>query len=110
MRLDCVTFSYMPAPQCDPQVEHVVHCQMTPYQRLLYNLVLKQSQAACSCPSASSKMVTNTVMELRNICNHPLISKLSPPGIEDSLPVHPLHATIRLCGKLEVLDKLLRPL
>lgn len=66
--------------------------------------------------SVPLKAVNNTVMELRNICNHPFISRLHPPHAEDGLLAGATGATgtgtslpplVSLCGKLEVLDRVL---
>lgn len=46
-------------------------------------------------------------MELRNICNHPFLSRLHAPGAEHALSAHALPPALRLCGKLAVLDRLL---
>ena len=42
------------------------------------------------------------------VCNHPLLSRLHAEGAESGLaPCHPLPAEVRLCGKVEVLDRML---
>ncbi|KAK9844050.1 hypothetical protein WJX81_003008 [Elliptochloris bilobata] len=46
-------------------------------------------------------------MELRNICNHPLLSRLHAPGGEHALGAHPLPPALRVCGKLATLDRVL---
>ena len=46
-------------------------------------------------------------MELRNICNHPFLSRLHVLGAEHALSAHALPSALRLCGKLAVLDRLL---
>lgn len=53
------------------QNEIVLRCQLGPYQSALYELVtskLRDEEGA-----AGVKGINNTVMELRNICNHPLL-------------------------------------
>lgn len=54
--------------------------------------------------------VNNSMAELRNISNHPFLSRLHPEGSELLLPPHPLPAALRVCGKLAVLDSLLTKL
>ncbi|KAF8650376.1 hypothetical protein HU200_063962 [Digitaria exilis] len=46
------------------------------------------------------RSVHNSVMELRNICNHPYLSQLHVEEIEGYLPKHFLPSIVRLCGKL----------
>lgn len=80
-----------------------MRCQMAPYQQALCNLVAR----SCQEQGLRSVSIHNPVMELRNICNHPFISKLHVPGAEGGLPRHALPAHVRTCGKLEVLDRTL---
>lgn len=51
--------------------------------------------------------VNNVVMELRTICNHPFLSHLHVPGSESMLGAHALPPEVRVCGKLDMLDRLL---
>jgi SNF2 family DNA or RNA helicase len=55
--------------------------------------------------------VNNTLMELRKISNHPLLSLLHPPHSEElvaaSVTGSSLPPLITLCGKLDALDRLL---
>ena len=81
----------------------MVHCQMAPYQEALCEIVAKSSQEK----GLRGVSIHNSVMELRNICNHPFISRLHVPGSEGGLPRHPLPPRARTCGKLEVLDRVL---
>lgn len=66
------------------QTEVVLRCQLSPYQAALYDLVKSKlrNEAAAGTAGSSSKSgsaaagvkgVNNTVMELRNICNHPVL-------------------------------------
>lgn len=41
------------------------------------------------------------------IANHPLISRLHVEGSEQDLPQHPLPPQLRLCSKMELLDRIL---
>jgi hypothetical protein len=54
------------------QSEVVLRCRLGPYQSALYDLVkskLREEEGG----SAGVKGINNTVMELRNICNHPTL-------------------------------------
>lgn len=56
------------------QVEHLVRCAPSAYQKALFSIV--QQQLAGKGGSASQQRtvaISNSVMELRNICNHPTI-------------------------------------
>lgn len=57
--------------------------------------------------AAALKSVNNTLMELRNVCNHPFLSALHVPHSELSLPTAELPPVVTLCGKLDLLDRLL---
>ena len=91
------------------QVENIISCPATPYQRFLCSLI-EQDLEREPQKKQGVKGVSNSVMELRNICNHPFLSRLHPEGSESLLPPHPLPASLRLCGKLAVLDSLLTKL
>jgi SNF2 family DNA or RNA helicase len=90
------------AGELPAKVEHLIPCVPSPYQAALFSALQEQLKS----PNGV-RGVSNTIMEMRNICNHPLISKLHPQGIEDVLPCHPLPSEVRLCAKLEVLDRVL---
>ncbi|PRW58677.1 chromatin structure-remodeling complex SYD-like isoform X1 [Chlorella sorokiniana] len=72
------------------------------YQQGLFRLMQRDLQGW-----SGLKGVNNVLMEMRNICNHPLISRMHPEGAELALPAHPLPAEVRLCSKLELLDRCL---
>jgi hypothetical protein len=56
------------------QVEHLVRCMPSPYQEALLRIVQQQltSEGNAAVPKRTVA-ISNTVMELRNICNHPTI-------------------------------------
>jgi len=90
------------AGELPAKVEHLVPCVPSPYQAALFSALKEQLQG----PNGV-RGVSNTIMEMRNICNHPLISKLHQQGVEAALHRHPLPSEVRLCAKLEVLDRIL---
>ena len=60
------------------QVERIVLCPPSEYQRHLCSLVMAGLQdTGKEQPKARS--VTNSVMELRNICNHPFLVRPACP-------------------------------
>ncbi|KAF3796912.1 Chromatin structure-remodeling complex protein [Nymphaea thermarum] len=93
------------------KIERLVRCEASAYQKLLMKRV---EENLGSMGTSKGRSVHNTVMELRNICNHPYLSQLhadearsSSPCIDNLLPKHFLPPLVRLCGKLEMLDRLL---
>lgn len=98
------------ATELSPKVERLVPCQLSAYQTALCGLIEGEVQASeGGTASKALKRINNTLMELRTICNHPLVSRLHPEGGESQLSVHPLGlpAEVSLCGKTEVLDRVL---
>lgn len=93
------------------QVERLVPCTASPYQKALIDMVMRSASSSCSGDGpAKTKHINNAVMELRTICNHPLLSQLHQPGSEASLADSTVPAILQLCGKMDVLDGLLRKL
>ena len=88
------------------QVERLVLCPASAYQRALCGIV-EQGLLRGGSSGGVVRGVSNSLMELRNICNHPFLSRLHPPGGEHELCAHALPPALRLCGKLAVLDRLL---
>ncbi|KAG2497935.1 hypothetical protein HYH03_004197 [Edaphochlamys debaryana] len=122
------------ASELPAKSEVVLRAHMGPYQAALMELVrsgFERSAAAGagagatreggegggasgsgSSSTAVHRAVNNTVMEMRNICNHPFISKLHPPHGELALPEAAHRASglppcVSLCAKMELLDRLL---
>ncbi|XP_011034240.1 PREDICTED: chromatin structure-remodeling complex protein SYD-like isoform X2 [Populus euphratica] len=86
------------------KIERLVRCEASAYQKLLMKRV-EENLGSIGNPKARS--VHNSVMELRNICNHPYLSQLHADEVDTLIPMHFLPPIIRLCGKLEMLDRLL---
>lgn len=86
------------------KIERLVRCEASAYQKLLMKRV---EENLGSIGNTKGRSVHNTVMELRNICNHPYLSQLHSEVVEGHLPAHYLPSVVRLCGKLEMLDRLL---
>ncbi|CAN6198094.1 unnamed protein product [Urochloa humidicola] len=86
------------------KIERLVRCEASAYQKLLMTRV-EDNLGAIGAVKVRS--VHNSVMELRNICNHPYLSQIHVEEIEGYLPKHYLPSIVRLCGKLEMLDRLL---
>ncbi|XP_019163693.1 PREDICTED: chromatin structure-remodeling complex protein SYD isoform X2 [Ipomoea nil] len=90
--------------QLPEKIERLVRCEASAYQKLLMKRV-EDNLGAIGTSKARS--VHNSVMELRNICNHPYLSQLHVEEVHEFIPKHYLPYVVRLCGKLEVLDRLL---
>ncbi|KAG8076253.1 hypothetical protein GUJ93_ZPchr0006g42814 [Zizania palustris] len=86
------------------KIERLVRCEASAYQKLLMTRV---EENLGGIGAVKVRSVHNSVMELRNICNHPYLSQLHVEEIEGYLPRHYLPSIVRLCGKLEMLDRLL---
>ncbi|KAJ8442624.1 hypothetical protein Cgig2_008400 [Carnegiea gigantea] len=86
------------------KIERLVRCEASAYQKLLIQRV-EDNLGALGMSKA--RAVHNSVMELRNICNHPYLSQLHAEEVDRLIPSHYLPPIVRLCGKLEMLDRLL---
>ncbi|KAL4387085.1 hypothetical protein GQ457_09G023060 [Hibiscus cannabinus] len=86
------------------KIERLVRCEASAYQKLLMKRVEDNLGAI---GNSKARSVHNSVMELRNICNHPYLSQLHVDEVESLIPQHYLPPIIRLCGKLEMLDRIL---
>ncbi|XP_038899000.1 LOW QUALITY PROTEIN: chromatin structure-remodeling complex protein SYD [Benincasa hispida] len=86
------------------KIERLVRCEASAYQKLLMRRV---EDNLGSIGSTKVRSVHNSVMELRNICNHPYLSQLHAEEVDNLIPKHYLPPIVRLCGKLEMLDRIL---
>ncbi|XP_021808623.1 chromatin structure-remodeling complex protein SYD isoform X1 [Prunus avium] len=86
------------------KIERLVRCEASAYQKLLMKRV---EDNLGTIGNSKARSVHNSVMELRNICNHPYLSQLHAEEVDTYIPKHYLPPIIRLCGKLEMLDRLL---
>ncbi|XP_077236040.1 uncharacterized protein LOC143877723 [Tasmannia lanceolata] len=86
------------------KIERLIRCEASAYQKLLMKRV---EDNLGSIGNSKGRSVHNTVMELRNICNHPYLSQLHAEEVDSLIPKHYLPPVVRLCGKLEILDRLL---
>ncbi|KAM5569109.1 hypothetical protein ABKV19_016562 [Rosa sericea] len=86
------------------KIVRLVRCEASGYQKLLMKRV---EENLGSITNSKARSVHNSVMELRNICNHPYLSQLHVEEVDNLIPKHYLPPIIRLCGKLEMLDRLL---
>ncbi|KAI4317659.1 hypothetical protein L6164_025510 [Bauhinia variegata] len=86
------------------KIERLVRCEASAYQKLLMKRV---EENLGSIGTSKARSVHNSVMELRNICNHPYLSHLHAEEVDNYIPKHYLPPIVRLCGKLEMLDRIL---
>ncbi|XVF38622.1 hypothetical protein REPUB_Repub20aG0118300 [Reevesia pubescens] len=86
------------------KIVRLVRCEASAYQKLLMKRVEENLGAF---GNSKARSVHNSVMELRNICNHPYLSQLHVEEVDNLIPQHYLPTIIRHCGKLEMLDRLL---
>ena len=63
-------------------MEHIIRCPASAYQRGLCALVQRGLEEAApdqaGGKAAGLRGVNNSVMELRNICNHPFLASRAP--------------------------------
>ncbi|XP_044485654.1 chromatin structure-remodeling complex protein SYD-like isoform X2 [Mangifera indica] len=90
--------------QLPEKIERLIRCEASAYQKLLMKRV---EENLGSIGNSKARSVHNSVMELRNICNHPYLSQLHAEEVDTLIPKHFLPPIVRLCGKLEMLDRLL---
>jgi hypothetical protein len=65
------------------QVERIILCPPSEYQRHLCSLVMAGLQDTGK-EQPKSRSVTNSVMELRNICNHPFLVRTASQVAQSS--------------------------
>lgn len=108
----------------------LVRCAPSAYQTALSDLVVRKRQERAASRSAGGgggggeaetlllgsdggggagggAGIQNFLMEQRTIANHPFLSRLHDPSLEGTMPAHPATVPVRLCGKLEALDRML---
>uniref|UniRef100_H2YVT6 Uncharacterized protein n=1 Tax=Ciona savignyi TaxID=51511 RepID=H2YVT6_CIOSA len=96
--------------QLPEKVEYLVKCDMSALQRLLYchmhahGLVLTDGSEKGNYGKGGAKMLMNTIMQLRKICNHPFMFRHIEESMADSSYRPDLY---RVCGKFELLDRIL---
>ena len=90
-----------------PKTETLVFCGMAKLQKETYRRVLERDLSVISgAESAGKTAILNIVMQLRKACNHPYLFQ----GVEDR-SLDPLGPhLVQNCGKLRLMDKLLKNL
>ena len=59
------------------QVERTILCPASEYQKHLSGLVMQGLPGSSGAQQPKARSVSNSVMELRNICNHPFLVRLA---------------------------------
>uniref|UniRef100_H2YVT1 Transcription activator BRG1 n=1 Tax=Ciona savignyi TaxID=51511 RepID=H2YVT1_CIOSA len=103
--------------QLPEKVEYLVKCDMSALQRLLYchmhahGLVLTDGSEKGKQGKGGAKMLMNTIMQLRKICNHPFMFRHIEESMAEFLQIPGGIVTgpdlYRVCGKFELLDRIL---
>ena len=83
--------------QLPQKVEKVLKCDLSSWQRRLYDRI-KTKGRALQGGAGASKSLANTVMQLRKVCNHPYLF-LNEYEIDESI--------VRASGKFSLLDRVL---
>ncbi|KII74173.1 putative global transcription activator SNF2L2 [Thelohanellus kitauei] len=101
--------------QLPEKVEYVIKCHMSSLQKIIYHLTQNNIPALSQSQEGSKgrqpRILLNTLMQLRKVCNHPFLF----PQIEESMVKHwshevdPLHSPLiyRVSGKFELMDRIL---
>ena len=89
-----------------PKIESMLYVGMTPMQRDMYKSLLLRDFDALTGNSKEKVKLLNLLMQLRKVCAHPYLFE----GIEDRTKNPFGEHLIDNCGKLSLLDKLLRRL
>eukprot|EP00899_Mesostigma_viride_P015626 jgi/Mesvir1/24064/Mv10789-RA.3 len=87
------------------KTEILLRCHQSGYQRELARRVA--TKAGAMLATGKARAIQNTVLELRKICNHPFLSYLHSERVEELAPPHYLSPLVHMCGKMELLDRLL---
>eukprot|EP00111_Clytia_hemisphaerica_P021883 TCONS_00064344-protein len=108
--------------QLPDKVEFIVKCDMSALQKIIYKhmqtkgilLTDGSEKDKDKKGKGGTKMLMNTIMQLRKICNHPFMFQ----HIEEAIAEHTGHANgvvsgrdiVRVSGKFDILDKMLSKL
>uniref|UniRef100_A0AC34QL37 Uncharacterized protein n=1 Tax=Panagrolaimus sp. JU765 TaxID=591449 RepID=A0AC34QL37_9BILA len=92
--------------QLPEKTEHIIKCDMSPLQRILYQHMKKG--LLLDGRREGGRALNNTVMHLRKLCNHPFLF----PNVEDECEAFWSRKTdgydlIRVGAKFELLDRIL---
>lgn len=89
--------------QLPEKVEKVLRCELSSWQKELYKQIsvkaVKEKDALGLQPQQASRGLNNVVMQLRKVCNHPML--FSPEGY------HINETLIGSSGKVALLDQML---
>lgn len=88
-----------------PKKEIYVSCRLTKKQREWYLRILSNDADALN-KSKSTSVLTNVMMELRKVINHPYLID----GVEEGPPFLVNESIVKVSGKMQILDKLLHRL
>lgn len=88
--------------QLPQKVEHVLRCDMSSWQRVLYRQITKRIGLATSAQKGSVKSFNNLLMQCKKVCNHPYLFYDSD-SVEHLSPEY----LIRASGKFYVLHHML---
>ena len=91
--------------QLPEKVEVILRCELSALQRQLYKQIQEKGRILISdaLTGARVKNLNNPMMQLRKICNHPLLHLED----EDDTVISNMEDVIRSSGKFELLDRML---
>lgn len=89
--------------QLPQKVEHVIRCDMSAWQRVLYRQVRARVGLATGAATGGTRSFNNLLMQCKKICNHPYLFY-----DDEAIIDLPQDALIRSSGKFFVLQHMLR--
>ncbi|KNH05172.1 DNA-dependent ATPase [Perkinsela sp. CCAP 1560/4] len=89
-----------------PKKEIYVECPLTKLQRDLYLEILSKNHTIVNEGNVAARALNNVLMQMRKCCNHPYLFE----GVEEGPPFVTNDKIVHVCGKMEILDKILRRL
>jgi len=99
--------------QLPEKIEYVLKCDMSALQRLLYRhmkskgVLLTDGSEKGKNGKGGARILMNTIMQLRKICNHPFIFQQIEEAITKTRGQMAEHDLYRSAGKFELLDRIL---
>ncbi|CAG0880201.1 unnamed protein product [Cyprideis torosa] len=92
--------------------EFIVRVELSPMQKKYYKYILTRNfDALSSKGSGASTSLLNIMMDLKKCCNHPyLFTVAAEEAPKDKKGMYEINGLVKACGKLVLLQKMLRKL
>ena len=100
--------------QLPEKTEYIIKCDMSALQKHMYRHMQKRGVLLTDCGANSdnksktgTKLLVNTIMQLRKICNHPFMFPTMEESLSRTLGIINAQQLIRASGKFDLLDRIL---